>query len=127
MNFVWSTGEKWRTLRTNPIALRELVWQHDNARPHVKQAVQSFFAARHIELLPQPAYSPDLNLCDRWLNDRIKTELRQQHFDNHCDVEKAIVDVLRSIPVEQYRHELEKLIRHCSQIIDVGGGYVTPH
>jgi len=43
IRFVHKTGEKWRTLRTTPARLDGLVWQHDNARPHVKKEVVEFF------------------------------------------------------------------------------------
>jgi len=58
MDFVWHTGEKWRTLRSNPVRLNELVWQHDNARPHVKEEVIMFFQQRNVEKLEQaPLFS----------------------------------------------------------------------
>ena len=34
---------------------------HDNARPHVPRVVTDFLAEQNITLVPQPAYSPDLN------------------------------------------------------------------
>ena len=71
-DFVQNTGHKWQCLRTNPVNLSNLVWQHDNARPHTRKDVASFFQWRKITLLKQAPYSPDLNLCDRWLFAHVK-------------------------------------------------------
>ena len=125
-DFVNQTGIKWRKLRTDPIHLEQLVWQHDNARPHTKSSVVSFFDRRRIELLQQPPYSPDLNLCDRWINEHIKAQLREVEFDNHEDVEREVIRVLRNTDPEVYRKELDKLLDHCSKVIACGGSYITP-
>lgn len=74
--FVRKAGEKWQKLRTNPVYLRDVVWQHDNARPHVKKEVAAFFKQRKTEFLFQSPYSPDLNICDRWLFAQLKKNLR---------------------------------------------------
>lgn len=126
VEFVQSTGNKWRSLRSNPIHLKDLVWQHDNARPHVKQSVQDFFAKRHVELLHQPTYSPDLNLCDRWLNNHLKNCLRKIEFEDTAAVEAAALKCLRETEMCIFRKELDKLISHCEKVIACGGNYVTP-
>ena len=126
VEFVQSTGNKWRSLRTNPIHLKDLVWQHDNARPHVKQSVLDFFAQRQVELLRQPTYSPDLNLCDRWLNNHLKNSLRHIAFENTAAVEAAALKCLRDTEISTFQRELDKLISHCEKVIQCGGGYVTP-
>ena len=49
------------------------VWEPDqlidssNARPHSAHETQAFIAHRDIQPVKQPAYSPDLNLCDQFL------------------------------------------------------------
>ncbi|GFX77767.1 transposable element Tcb2 transposase [Trichonephila clavipes] len=37
------------------------IFQQDNARPHVAKTVQDFCSAQHMQLLPWPAYSPDMS------------------------------------------------------------------
>ncbi|GFW57673.1 hypothetical protein TNCV_2925921 [Trichonephila clavipes] len=41
--------------------LATAIFQQDNARPHVVLIVQRFFVNHQIELLPWPAFSPDLS------------------------------------------------------------------
>ena len=38
-----------------------LMFQHDNARPHVARFVQDFFRAYAVAVTPWPARSPDLS------------------------------------------------------------------
>ncbi|GFS49916.1 uncharacterized protein TNCV_3676371 [Trichonephila clavipes] len=38
----------------------EAIFQQDNAHPHVANTVRDFFLAQHMQLLPWPAYSPDM-------------------------------------------------------------------
>ena len=125
--FVWNTGEKWRKLRHNPLRLKDVVWQHDNARPHVAHNVQEFFQTRGVQIQHQSPYSPDLNLCDRFINDYIKQELRDQSFSNHDEVRVAVDSCLRSLSTAKLRHEVDKLMVHCERIVACGGGWVTPN
>ncbi|GFW60380.1 transposable element Tcb2 transposase [Trichonephila clavipes] len=37
------------------------IFQQDNARPHVAKIVPDFCPAQHIQLIPWPAYSPDMS------------------------------------------------------------------
>ncbi|PRD28384.1 UNVERIFIED_CONTAM: tc3a [Trichonephila clavipes] len=44
------------------------IFQQDNARPHVAKPVRDFCSAQHMQLLPWPAYSPDMSPIERmWL------------------------------------------------------------
>ncbi|GFT26666.1 transposable element Tcb2 transposase [Trichonephila clavipes] len=38
-----------------------VIFQQDNACPHVAKTVQDFCSAQHMQLLPWPAYSPDMS------------------------------------------------------------------
>lgn len=124
--FIHETGEKWRKLRTHPITLDKLTWQDDNARPHIKQCVQRLFERRHITHLHQSPYSPDFNLCDRWLNDFIKKDLKKEVFNDASEVEERVIQLMRSIDEGCYRNEVDKLVSHCSKVIQTGGEYITP-
>ncbi|GFW40648.1 transposable element Tc1 transposase [Trichonephila clavipes] len=37
------------------------VFQHDNARPYVAKTVRDFCSAQHMQILPWPAFSPDMS------------------------------------------------------------------
>ncbi|MEL7308125.1 MAG: transposase, partial [Pseudomonadota bacterium] len=96
INFLHTTGEKWRSLRSDPTRLNQLLIQFDNARPHASKKTKEFLTRRGIQTLWQPPYSPDLNLCDRWLFDRLKREIKKITFQNSDEVVTTCLKVLRS-------------------------------
>lgn len=125
LNFVHQTGEKWRKLRSDPVRLRDLWWQQDNARPHTSRKVQEFFARRGVQRIEQPPYSPDLNLCDRFLFKLLKKELREASYSAADEVKAASLQALRSTPEERFLVELKRLREHCERVIESEGDYVT--
>jgi histone-lysine N-methyltransferase SETMAR len=125
ISFVHKTGELWRMLRTDPTHLKDLLWMHDNARPHTAAVTKEFLERRKVTLVMQSPYSPDLNLCDRWLFKEIKKNLKNFKMNSSHDVLDAVLNVFRAIPEERFKRELEKLEEHCHQVILANGGYVT--
>lgn len=126
MDFVKKTGKKWQCVKKNPIHLHQVIWQHDNARPHTKQEVVSFFNHRKIENLHQAPYSPDLNLCDRWLFAHLKKTLRIQQFQSYKEVEAAIVKKLKATDENEFKRQIDLLMMHCERIVAVCGDYYVP-
>uniref|UniRef100_A0A1I8IJZ2 SAP domain-containing protein n=1 Tax=Macrostomum lignano TaxID=282301 RepID=A0A1I8IJZ2_9PLAT len=61
VEFIRHTGDLWRTLRSRPIHLSDVLWQWDNARPHVARSVQQYMESRGVQLVFQSPYSPDFN------------------------------------------------------------------
>ncbi|GFX20798.1 transposable element Tc1 transposase [Trichonephila clavipes] len=45
-----------------------VLFQKDNARPHIAKTVRDFCSAQHMQLLPWPAYSPDMSPIDHVWN-----------------------------------------------------------
>lgn len=125
VNFLHKTGEKWRSLRSDPTRLNQILLQFDNARPHVAKTTKEFLSRRGIKTLWQPPYSPDLNLCDRWLFDKLKRELNHITFQSAEEAVATSLEVLRSIPQEQFDHQLRKLLEHCELVIDNDRDYVV--
>ena len=42
-------------------ARRQLVFQHDNARPHTARLTRDFLNNQHVRVMDWPAMSPDMN------------------------------------------------------------------
>ena len=99
-----------------------LMW--DNARPHSAHETQAFLIHRDIQPVKQPAYSPDLNLCDQFLFRKIEHRLKGYDFGGHEDYMQWVV---RSLPVpeDELFQQLKKLRDHYQTIIEAGGDYVT--
>ena len=125
VNFIRNTGNKWRVLRSHPIHLHELYWQHDNARAHSARTTTDFCTQRNMKLVKQSPYSPDLNLLDRWINSRIKDYVREGQYDSADSICEAALQCLRAIPEEEYMEQLEKLERHCRRVVEQHGEYIT--
>lgn len=113
VQFVHETGELWRKLRRDPTKLRELLWMHDNARPHSAGNTKQFFDQRGIQLVEQSPYSPDFNMCDRWLFKELKKGLRGRHFNRAEEILHASLEIFHSIPPDRFEKELENLVDHC--------------
>jgi transposase len=43
------------------ICRHHLMFQHDNAQPHVARICTQFLEAENVTVLPWPAYSPDMS------------------------------------------------------------------
>ena len=125
VEFLRDTGEKFRRLHSSPIHLSEIYLQHDNARAHVAQNTMTFINNSGITLVKQSSYSPDMNICDRWLNSSLKDHLRQTKTSGSEDVVHATLQFLRDIPEEDYFEQVRKLKRHCERVIEAAGEYIT--
>jgi hypothetical protein len=64
------TGVRYRDEIFRPVAVpfvqqQHLIFQQDNARPHVARVYQDFLANHNINPLAWPPYSPDLSPIER--------------------------------------------------------------
>lgn len=125
IDFLRRTGDRWRTLRSKPVRLNQISLQMDNARPHTASLVKDFLKERNVTTIWQSPYSPDLNLCDRFLFVWLKNELRGKTFNSSSDVEEASLQYLRSISEDALHEQVNSLIDHCQQVIDAQGDYIT--
>lgn len=63
---------------------------HDNARPHSAHMTTDMIASFHWNLMPQPAYSPDLAPSDFYLFSHLKRHLRGLTFESDDAMKKAV-------------------------------------
>ena len=103
---------------------RHVLLQHDNAAPHTSQRTQTALADVGFEVIPHPAYSPDLAPSDFWLFDSMKKPLRGKHYSGLPALATAISQWEKSVPKEWYRQGLEKLPVRWRKCIQVKGDYV---
>ena len=100
---------------------KNLKFHHDNARPHVHQAVLTYLNEQDITIMDHPPYSPDLAPSDFWLFDYIK-----QRLDDHKKAEsvvRQITAIVRSMPKEEYLKTFEKWIERMELCIKYKGDY----
>ena len=96
--------------------------QHDNARPHTARATAQHIEEQNIRLLRQPAYSPDTNLCDRYLFPRL--EAIRNTFDSHEDIKEFLDAQLPYFSSNRMKTALEASMTRMEKVLEIGGKYV---
>ena len=125
VHFLRTVGERWRTLKSSPTRLCCLWLMHDNARPHSAASTRDFLSYRKVKVIKQSPYSPDLNLCDRWIFREHKEHLRKFKFSNQEEVKEETLRWFRSIPKSRFEKEILHLFQHCENVILKEGDYIT--
>ena len=99
--FLKDDVHRFYNLKKNKIKLGKLLLMWNNTMPHVAQGTQAFLTERNVELLKQPAYSPDLNLCDGYLFRKDEHLLKSHDFKDHEHVKDGLQRVAKSLPKDQ--------------------------
>lgn len=103
---------------------RNILLQHDNARPHTAHATVEAIHNLNFTVLPHPAYSPDLAPCDYHLFPKMKESLRGKRYDSNDDVMNTVRTWLRKQSVEFYCDGIQKLVHRWRKCVAVRGTYV---
>lgn len=103
--------------RKGPILL------HDNARPHVAHLTLQKLNNLGYEILPHPAYSPDLSPTDYHFFKHLENFLRDKCFINQDDAKNAFNDFIASRTPEFYDTGIKKLVSRWSKCIQSLGSY----
>ena len=96
----------------------------DNARPHASRLIQGFLADSGVQIIKQSRYSPDLNLCDRFIFRKIKSELNGVDLMDQDDVRKSVQHIFRHISEDFLVCQLWKLPKNAKRFIESGGHYL---
>ena len=113
VEYVKDTGNRFRNLKKDKIAFKNILLHIDNTRPRSAERTQAYLDQNGVQIVPQSPYSPDLNLCDRFLFTRLQEHCREKEYGNG---EELYIDAklyLRSLPEDLLLHELNKLLEQC--------------
>ena len=91
-----------------------------------------FFSTRQVNTLWQAPYSPNLNLCDRWLFSRLKRSLEHMEFNNHEEVQSQTLQLIQSIPQNEFQKEhasflITDFVSALCQIYVFGLSWIISH
>jgi histone-lysine N-methyltransferase SETMAR len=113
-------GQKYPAL----VNRKRVILQQDNAKPHTaRQTKEKIKELDSIELLPHPAYSPDLAPSDYHLFRSMAHFLRGRSFNNLVDVERGCREFFASKDKEWYKRGIEQLGERWLRTIESNGLY----
>ena len=97
---------------------------HDNARPHVARATNDFLQENNVERVVQPPYSPDMNLCDRYIFRNMEAHRAENVFNDRNSVLEFLGNYLEQFSRYKLGRELTRLREDLQKIIDLQGDYL---
>ena len=101
-----------------------LIFQQDNARPHVARVVNDFFNQNNVDRLPWPALSPDLSPIEH-LWDELSRRIHNGNpqINTVAQLRQALVREWNNLPnplVQRYVNSMRRRIQAC---IQANGGF----
>ncbi|EYB85943.1 hypothetical protein Y032_0287g1428 [Ancylostoma ceylanicum] len=108
-----------------PGMLKEkILFLHDNAPAHSSAVAQQKLAKLRFEILPHPAYSPDLAPSDFHLFPKLKIFLAGRKFQSIQEVIEAVDGYFEDLEECHFRQGIEKLEKRWTKCIELRGDYV---
>jgi len=101
----------------------KVIFQHDNARPHITKAVKETLEALNWDVLSHPPYSPDIAPSDYHLFRSITHDLSEQRFHSYEDTKKWIDSWIASKDVSFFRRGIHLLPERWKKVVTSDGQY----
>lgn len=103
---------------------KKVLFHQDNARVHTSLETMAQIRDCGFELLPHPAYSPDLAPSDFHLFPDLKKHLGGQKFSSNEEVEAAVNQYFTDLPESFFKTGIEALQNRWKKCIELSGDYV---
>ena len=98
--------------------------QHDNARVHTCKVAMDAVQRNGYELIPHPAYSPDLAPSDFFLFPNLKKDIRGLHFWSDEEVVTAVEEWVNGKDPDFFSSGLMAPEHRWSKCITLEGNYI---
>ena len=96
----------------------------DNARIHTAKVSMNKLRELKWQLLPHPAYSPDLAPSDFHLFGPLKDPLCGRRFDSESELKSAVNVVVKTLSKDWFEKGMKKFAERWRKCIDLQGDYV---
>ncbi|UYV71187.1 hypothetical protein LAZ67_8002076 [Cordylochernes scorpioides] len=112
-------------IKRPPYAKRhdKVIYQHDNARPHVAKVVKETLEALQWDVLPHPLYSPDIAPSDYHMFRSMTHSLAEQHFTSYEEAKNWVNVWIASKDEEFFRHGIRMLPERWEKVVAKDGQY----
>ena len=98
--------------------------QQDNARAHTCKVAMAAVERNGYELIPHPAYSPDLAPSGFFLFPNLKKDIRGLHFRSDEEVVTAVEEWVNGKDPDFFSSGLMALEHHWFKCITLEGNYI---
>jgi len=107
------------------IQQHNLTLQQDNARSHAARLTQDFLQAQGVDVLPWPAYSPDLSPIEH-LWDHLDRRVRSHDPPPQTlpALRQALQEEWDNFPQPKIRRLISSMRRRCMAVREAGGGHM---
>ena len=116
--------QKLTTQRPALLNRKGVILQFDNARSHVARITQQKIIDLGWEVLPHPAYSPDIAPSDYHIFRDLQCHLNGKEFNSKEEVVIVITKFFQSKPPNYYRNGIKSLPDKWSLIVQNNGEYI---
>lgn len=101
-----------------------LTFQQDNARPHVARICNDFLYANNVDVLPWPAFSPDLSPIEH-LWDKLDRRIRKRHPapTTHDELRQALREEWNNISIREINGLINSMHRRIRAAMAANGGH----
>jgi len=106
------------------IQQHNLILQQDNARPHAARLTEDYLHAEGVNVLPWPAYSPDLSPIEH-LWDQLDRRVRSRDPPPQTlpALRQALQEEWDNFPQAKIRRLIASMRRRCKAVSDAQGGH----
>lgn len=111
-------------IETDRPELDKVYFLHDNARPHIAKKTRKKLLGFGWDILPHPAYSPDLAPTDYYLFRSLSNNLRGKIFEEREDIYEYLDNFFKSMPEEFYAKGIHDLPARWQRVVDDDGQYI---
>ncbi|XP_022822885.1 histone-lysine N-methyltransferase SETMAR-like [Spodoptera litura] len=106
------------------LAKKKVLFHQDNARVHTCAVSMGKIDELGYELLPHPAYSPDLAPCDYFLFPNLKKWLGGKRFASNDEVISQTNAYFKDLDKTYFSEGIKKLEKRWAKCIELKGDYV---